>query len=85
MNYKNCAKYGRKKFKSKRLRKKQVSVLKYKYERLCNEKKAYIVSMEFLPDDVSPVKLYVFGISCILQDLETMKRKNDIPLVAPIG
>ncbi len=77
-------KYARKRFKSKRLKKKQIVRLKQSYLKLC--KKYNIIGMHLtVTGEIDPREEYGCRIAILRQGLETMSRIDEIPVAKPLS
>ena len=75
-------KYAKRNFKSKRLKKKQVTTLKNTYTKLC--KRHDVLGMSLTVTGPIPKREeFACRISILRQGLETLNRVEDIPLIKP--
>ena len=75
-------KYAKRNFKSKRLRKKQVSVLKKTYYKISKRNKCWVVSMS-MTGAVPDRELWAFQISLLGNAMDLIDRKDEIPIYKP--
>ena len=77
-------KYSKRKFKSARLRKKQISTLRRTYIKMSKKYRCSLISATTVAE-IPPVEWWMFCINSIVSTMKIIERREYIPVVEPYG